>query len=226
MGKRKATGTDKGIAAAKPQRAPRRGRPADIRKRAEILAAATAVFLDQGYAAGMDRIARRAGVSKVTVYAHFSSKSMLFGAIIEELAGRLTRGIERLALDNLPPEQALQEVGRAYLTLALAPASLALHRLIVAEAARNPALGRLIFASGPRSIIETLGRYLKSRPELRIGDTALAAEQFLGMVLGHQQLGLLLTARPAAAAQRVIDARVANAVKLFLRGCSLPARTM
>lgn len=219
MGKRKATGTDKERAAAKPQRALRRGRPADIRKRAEILAAATEIFLDQGYAAGMDLIARRAGVSKVTVYAHFSSKAALFGAIIEELAGRLTRGIERLALDNLPPEQALQEVGRAYLTLAIAPSSLALHRLIVAEAARNPALGRLIFASGPRSIIDTLGCYLQSRPELRIADPTLAAEQFLGMVLGHQQLGLLLTAKPAAMARREIESRVANAVKLFLRGC-------
>lgn len=225
MGNRKAPETDKDARMTKPPRATRRGRPADVRKRAEILAAATEVFLEQGYsAASMDLIARRAKVSKVTVYAHFSSKTALFGAIIKELAGRLTRDIERLALDKLPPEQALREVGRAYLELALAPSSLALHRLIVGEAARNPALGRLIFTSGPRSIIDTLGRYLKGRQELRIADPNLAAEQFLGMVLGHQQLGLLLAARPASGTHRNIHERVTHAVKLFLRGCGAASR--
>jgi len=72
----------------------RRGRPVDQAKLADILSVATRVFLERGYsAASMDLIARRAGVSKITIYAHFSNKAALFAAIIDSLAGRLTKAI-------------------------------------------------------------------------------------------------------------------------------------
>jgi TetR/AcrR family transcriptional repressor of mexJK operon len=198
----------------------RRGRPVDTAKLAGILAVATRVFLERGYgAASMDLIARRAGVSKITIYAHFASKAALFAAIIDDLAGRLTKAIERLGFEGLAPEQALAQVGRAYLALALAPQSLALHRLVVAESARVPGLGRLIHQSGPKPIVATLADYLQQRRDLRISDPALAAEQFLGMVLGHNQLGLLLAAKPAAKTRAAIDGIVDHAVALFLGGC-------
>ena len=48
-----------------------------------ILAAAERAFLASGFGAvSMDAIAREAGVSKATVYAHFAGKEELFGAVI------------------------------------------------------------------------------------------------------------------------------------------------
>lgn len=205
--------------ASRPPPLRRRGRPADARKHADILSVATEVFLERGYhAAGMDMIAERARVSKITVYAHFSSKQALFSAIIADLAGRLTGTIERLAPADLPPDRALRQVARAYLELALAPSSLALHRLVVAEAARHPQLGRLIFRNGPMAIVETLAAYLRTQPDLRIADPQLAAQQFLGMILAQNQLRLLLVARPAISAAS-IDGMIDHAVDLFLHGC-------
>jgi AcrR family transcriptional regulator len=207
-----------------PARRPR-GRPADSRKHAGILAVAMDVFLERGYHdASMDLIARRANVSKITVYAHFSNKEALFSAIIAELAGRLTGTIQRLALADLPPEQALRRVGRAYLELALAPRSLALHRLVVAEAARHPQLGKLIFRNGPMAIVGTLAGYLRGQPSLRLADPELAAQQFLGMVLAQNQLRLLLAARPSARSAPGIDRMIDHAVDLFLSGCRRPRR--
>lgn len=198
----------------------RRGRPADARKHAAILAVAMDVFLERGYhAASMDAIAARAKVSKITVYAHFSSKQALFSAIIAELAGRLTGAFERMTLAGLPPEKALRQMARAYLDLALAPRSLALHRLVVAESARQPQLGRLIHRHGPVAIAATLAAYLKAQPSLRIADPDLAAQQFLGMVLAQNQLGLLLAGRPAARPKAALDAAIDHAVDLFLNGC-------
>src|SRR6185503_13751197 len=66
------------------------GRPApeaaeDSAKRRQIIEGARVVFLTQGFdAASMGEIARKAGVSKGTLYVYFKSKEDLFEAIAEE----------------------------------------------------------------------------------------------------------------------------------------------
>ena len=58
---------------------------ADSAKRRQIIEGARAVFLAQGFdAASMSDIARKAGVSKGTLYVYFKSKEELFEAITEE----------------------------------------------------------------------------------------------------------------------------------------------
>jgi TetR/AcrR family transcriptional repressor of mexJK operon len=204
----------------------RRGRPLDPEKHARILAAGTEAFLARGFAGtSVEFVARQAGVSKVTVYTHFRSKEALFGAIIDGLAGRLVRRIDELALGDLPPGAALRQFGGKYLELALAASSIALHRVVVAESARIPALGPLIFAHGPAQVVASLAGFLARRTELRIADPRLAAEQFLGMVLGHAQLRLLLNARPPAEVRGSIAKVVDHAVEIFLRGVAAPATT-
>lgn len=55
------------------------GRPKDLAKREAILEAAKALFLSLGYAnTSMDAVAAAAGVSKLTVYSHFTDKQTLF----------------------------------------------------------------------------------------------------------------------------------------------------
>ncbi|QKW20910.1 TetR/AcrR family transcriptional regulator [Kitasatospora sp. NA04385] len=75
------------------------GRP---EKRAAIVAAAMAVFGREGYArASMDAIAAQAGVSKRTVYNHFSDKETLFLSVALETSGALTERIGELAARRL-----------------------------------------------------------------------------------------------------------------------------
>jgi len=55
---------------------------------AEILEAALAVFAERGFAATrMDDIARRAGVTKGTIYLYFESKEAVFRSLVEESIG-------------------------------------------------------------------------------------------------------------------------------------------
>src|ERR1700759_1201686 len=62
-----------------------RAETGDSPKRQLVLEAATSLFMAQGYGAvSMDAIARAAGVSKGTLYAHFSSKDRLSAPIIGE----------------------------------------------------------------------------------------------------------------------------------------------
>ena len=60
------------------------------RKRVDILEAARNEFLETGFRdTSMDRVAERAQVSKRTVYNHFPSKEVLFGAVIDRFIGEI-----------------------------------------------------------------------------------------------------------------------------------------
>lgn len=64
---------------------------AKARTHEALLDAGLAVFADRGYgAASVEEIARRAGVSVGSVYAHFTSKEKLFLALLERRADRET----------------------------------------------------------------------------------------------------------------------------------------
>src|SRR5438874_12828857 len=84
---------------------PRRGRGEAGGKAETILAAAESAFLASGFGAvTMDAIAREAGVSKATVYAHFTGKEELFGAIVERLTKRRFGDFSVEALDPVQVE--------------------------------------------------------------------------------------------------------------------------
>jgi len=57
--------------------------------------------------ASVDEIARAAGVSRQTVYAHFPSRDALIDAVIEQASAEFTALLSGLDLDQAPPGQAL-----------------------------------------------------------------------------------------------------------------------
>ncbi len=72
-----------------PQRPAGTRAAAKARTHENLLDAGLAVFADRGYgAASVEEIARRAGVSVGSVYAHFTSKEKLFLALVERRADR------------------------------------------------------------------------------------------------------------------------------------------
>ena len=62
------------------------------RNRAAILAAAEAVFAEQGTSAPTEEVAARAGVAIGTVFRHFPTKDALLAAMMKELLARLAAG--------------------------------------------------------------------------------------------------------------------------------------
>src|ERR1700712_3913263 len=76
---------------------PRWERRKDARPQ-ELLAAALDLFVERGFAATrLDDVARRAGVSKGTLYLYFDSKEDLFKAVIREgYVSRITEFAERM----------------------------------------------------------------------------------------------------------------------------------
>ena len=189
-----------------------------------ILAAAKRSFLENGFGAvSMDAIAREAAVSKATVYAHFAGKEELFGAVIGRECEQRFAGFSAGELDPRDVRRSLTTLGRRFLDLLLSPDALALHRLILGEVGRFPALGRVFWHAGPERNLGQIEEFLHaaaSAGSLDIPDPHLAAEQFVGLVRGETQLHHLLRIENQADPDRargLVDA----AVDTFLRAFAL-----
>jgi TetR/AcrR family transcriptional repressor of mexJK operon len=189
-------------------------------KAESILAAAKQCFLARGFeAVSMDAIARVAGVSKATVYAHFTGKEELFGAVVGRECERRFAGFSARELDARDVAASLFVLGRRFLALILSPDAIALHRIILGEVTRFPRLGEVFWQAGPKrnlAQIEAFMRRAAAAGSLDIADTARAAEQFVGLVRGEIQLQQLLRLQPAAD-PAALDTAVAAAVATFLR---------
>jgi AcrR family transcriptional regulator len=185
-----------------------------------ILGAAEHAFLAAGFGAvTMDAIAREAGVSKATVYAHFAGKEELFGAIVVHLSERRFGGFSAEALDARDIAASLTTIAVRFLDLVLSHEAIALNRIIIGEVTRFPVLGQVFWEAGPartRVQIEAFLRRAVAVGSLDIPDPRLAAEQFIALARGeiHQRSLLRLedSADPAA-----LGAAATNAVATFLR---------
>ena len=184
-----------------------------------VLAAAERCFLARGFGAvSMDAIAREAGVSKATVYAHFADKAALFGAVIARLSERFG-GFSAEALDPAAAEASLTTLARRLLELVLSPEAIALNRIIIAEVTRFPELGEAFWQAGPartRTEIEAFLRRATAAGTLTVPDPRQAAEQFAALARGEIHLRQML--RPEGeVGPKAIAAAAASSVQVFLK---------
>ncbi|MFH8681546.1 TetR/AcrR family transcriptional regulator [Streptomyces lydicus] len=160
------------------------------RKHQAIMEAATAVFMEKGYAGtSMDDIAKLAAVSKQTVYKHFADKEKLFAEIVLATTDRVEDMIDLVAdipadADSL--EENLLRLARQFLSTLTQPEVLQLRRLIIANADTFPDLGATWYEQGFERVLATLAetfQRLADRGLLRIDDPVLAAHHFSGLLL-------------------------------------------
>ena len=185
-----------------------------------ILAAAKRAFLASGFGTvSMDTIAREAGVSKATVYAHFAGKEDLFGAVIGRECESYFARFSARELDPRDVRASLTILGCRFLELVLSRDAIALHRIILGEVTRFPMLGEVFWRAGPERERVQIEGFLKSAVAsgtLSLRDTRLAAEQFISLVRGEIQLRQLLRLE-AEAGRTEIRTTVEGAVDTFAR---------
>ncbi|MFC7547394.1 TetR/AcrR family transcriptional regulator [Plantactinospora sp. GCM10030261] len=159
-------------------------------KRRAILSAALAEFLEHGYVgAGVDRVAARAGASKVTVYAHFADKQALFMAVITDAIAEAERtGLAALSAlaesDDLPRD--LRAFAREHITTVTRPHLVRLRRTLIGEAGRFPDLARAWHRAAPERGHATLAGVitrLAERGLLVAADPLLAAQHLNYLIL-------------------------------------------
>ncbi|MEL7974338.1 TetR/AcrR family transcriptional regulator [Isoptericola sp. F-RaC21] len=155
-------------------------------KRASIVTAATALFLELGYdRTSLARIAERSGVSRATLFKQFPTKAALFDAIVTE---SWATGDE----EDPPPAgdvvDGLTAIGRRYAALLGRPQMSDLFRIVIAELPRFPELAQAQFSHGKMPYFESVRSYLQAEHEagtVRVEDVDLAATQFLGMISNY-----------------------------------------
>jgi AcrR family transcriptional regulator len=197
---------------------PRQAGQIDQRKSEGILDAAATAFAERGLDAPMEEIARRAAVSKQTIYNHYGSKEDLLRALFER---RREAVIEPLAdtHDGEPLEDRLA----AYLErmiIAYASAGYAsVMRSAVAVAATRPEIGRLVYDAGPRIGRERIAEFLareSAAGRLDIDDAAEAADTLFGMAVGALAMRQMFDA-PFDRDAGVIAARARRCAQRFLK---------
>jgi TetR/AcrR family transcriptional regulator, mexJK operon transcriptional repressor len=210
-----------------PRPGPKVGRPRRGTEGARsdtLIAAATRVFLREGYgAASIDKVAQEAGVSTRTIYERFKNKGDLLVSVISRLVERdMAIVLATAELDRMDVRQALVTIGRAITGRACDPQAAALFRIVAAEAHRFPALAEKMRGSTKNRVINAVAAYFRSqiaRGRLVLADPDRAAALFTQMVSAELQECLLFrTAEDIAKLDSA--AHVNHVVEIFLNGAS------
>ncbi len=189
----------------------------DTRKNEAILDAAAEVLAERGVHAPMDEVARRAGVSKQTIYNHYGSKTELVRTLVERRRSAITAPLEQPGAAE-HPQATLRAYAQVLLEIIITPTSIQLLRMGISSAVEMPDLGAAIYDAGARASRQRLAAFLAGadKAELKIDDPDVASEVFAGMVTGPLQMRLLM-GQPAGMDASQIPERARECAARFMR---------
>jgi TetR/AcrR family transcriptional repressor of mexJK operon len=189
----------------------------DEAKSEAILDAASEVLGERGLSAPMEEIARRAKVSKQTVYNHYGSKVELVRALVERRVATITAPLRARGAGDRP-EETLKAYAQTLMEV-VSNKNYGLMRVTIQSAGDLPDLAREVFEAGPKHSRAQLASYLEMETRagrLKVDNPLQAAEFFGGMVMGHRQTKALLNLAPDLT-EAEIEAHAAEAARIFIR---------
>lgn len=190
----------------------------DQAKTEAILDAAVEVLSQRGVTAPMEEIARRAGVSKQTIYNHYGSRAELVRATCHRRVHEMTAAFET-AEGLADPAQALAAYARVLLGKLLDIRGSGLMRTAILGAQAEPEIARAVWEAGPLESRRRLAHFLELETQagrLDCPDPLEAAEFFAGMVMGSYQMAALLGV-PRPLTVELVERLSAEVAARFLR---------
>jgi len=153
--------------------------------REAIVAAATELFLEHGYdRTSLAQVAKRAGVSKATLFKQFPTKALLFeGAVLAAADAPADHEVVAPPPDDF--YSGLVALGLAYAEMLSLPRALDLIRTHIAESPRFPELRERDLPFGDLAVLAELGRFLRDAHDVgtaTVEDPDMASMQFAGMI--------------------------------------------
>ncbi len=136
----------------------------DPRKRRQIMDGARAVFMEKGFdAASMNDIARRAGVSKGTLYVYFENKERLFVELISTEKREELFSVIQLDHDNHDVRAVLTDCGTRLVEILTRPYYVQAMRTVMSIVNRMPEIGQEFYGRGPALCADQIAAYLASQ---------------------------------------------------------------
>jgi TetR/AcrR family transcriptional regulator, mexJK operon transcriptional repressor len=186
----------------------------DARKHQAILDAAAEVLAERGFNAPIEEVARRAGVSKQTIYNHYGGKTELVRTLVNRRCIQLRATFEEAPPDE-PIEATLARYAMTIQEVVTSEASLQLTRMAITSCTDMPELAQAVYEAGAKAANADLAAFLAGRAELDIPEPARAADIFMGMAFGRVQTRMLMGVEgPTADEAR---RRAAEAAERFVR---------
>lgn len=188
------------------------------KRRKAIIEAAYNLFTEKGYASvSVDDIIRVSKGSKSSLYKFFGSKEGILKAVVESLAEEMLREIHLEYPSAKTAREALNHIGMVFADLALSDNAINQHRQAVSHAKAFPELAKLWYESGPKRTIDGFANFLERETaagRLRVADPARAAWFFIGMIIVHDNMRLLVGLPRSSRAE--LKEMVSEAAEVFL----------
>ncbi|MCW4592250.1 TetR/AcrR family transcriptional regulator [Gluconacetobacter entanii] len=129
----------------------------------QVLEVATALFVEQGYAAtSLEKIARVIGCSKATLYRRYSSKEDLFKAVVAERGRMLLDEAGAVEASSKDPLVATKEIALFFLDFMLRPETREAYRIVIGDGHRIPFIADEMMETIVEPFVATLSRLLKA----------------------------------------------------------------
>jgi len=194
------------------------GRPRDLEKREAILESAWRCFLADGIrGTSLERIARQAGVTRVTLYSHFADKTVLFEAVIRREMERLVLSQRPLQV-GIPLRDGLIGFGVGLMTYLTSADAVSFYSVLAGDLRHYPHLARAFFDLGPAVTRKNLAIILATaaaQGELSIQNAEEAVTHLIGLWQGLSNFELALGIYPQISPE-LLTLRVERAVDVFL----------
>ncbi len=197
----------------------RRGRPVNEELGQTIVDAACELFVELGFqATTLDKVAKRAKISKLSIYRHFENKEVLFSAAISARCQQfspkmLFEGAEGSAEDQL------MAVGSSLLRTLLSPDVRSVEAMVMADKTNQPSLSRLHYEAGPGRVIaqiEALLCQLHAKAVLKVPDPVRSARLFAALFKGSDLLIVARFDEARAQDEQEIESYCRSAVAMFI----------
>lgn len=190
-----------------------------MERRRAMIDAAESLFLEQGYeATSLAAIVKKSGGSLATLYELFGNKQGLLRAIIEiRNEDDRCRGCEAGCEDQSSAELLRNYAHRLYAHVT-SPRAIALKRIVITEALRDPHFARRIYEEIHRPPVRELADIfteLNRTGKARIDDPLAAAEFFFAIVMSDAQLRVMSQGDAGIRDSTIIDWRLTPFINHF-----------
>lgn len=196
------------------------GRPKSEAKRQQIIDGATKLFLTNGYShTSMEAIAKSSGVSKQTVYSHFTSKEALYTAIIENKCQEYQIDDASMCVNTTSLEPLLKDIAVKLLQLMQDENVISMYKLVIGEASKNNRVAQIFHEAGPRHSVKVVAKVFAEHKSSLFSQekAAEAALDFFNLLKTdfHMASILDLPYKLSKAEQQILGEKVARKIMLL-----------